>query len=184
VILYYGTFEPYQGLDLLVDSIKFVVAYSSDVEFMLVGGAPEQIEKLQKKGVDQGVSGYILFTGTVPPHKIPAYTEMADILVSPRIGGSNTPLKIYAYLRSGKPIVATNHPSHTQVLTPELAMLTAIHPQAIADGIIALLRNPGLRGELASNARRFAEEHFRWETVREKIRTMYDQLAGAPSGRP
>jgi glycosyltransferase involved in cell wall biosynthesis len=126
---------------------------------------------------------YAIFTGTVPPQEIPRYTTMADILVSPRIGGSNTPLKIYSYLRSGKAIVATNHPSHTQVLSRETAMLTDARPEALAEGIITLLKDQALRERLARNAGSFAEEHFRWENVREKIRLMYDALASQPAGR-
>ncbi len=53
-----------------------------------------------------------------------AYLLAADVLVSPRSRGTNTPLKIYQYLRSGKPIVATRLLTHTQVLSDETAILT------------------------------------------------------------
>jgi glycosyltransferase involved in cell wall biosynthesis len=183
IILYYGTFEPYQGLDLLADSIETVVLASSHVLFMFVGGTPEQVTRLRRNVEEKGLGEYVLFTGTVPPQEIPRYTAMADILVSPRVGGSNTPLKIYSYLRSGKAIVATDHPSHTQVLTRDIAMLTAARPEAIAEGIITLLKDKALRDRLVRNAASFAEEHFRWENVREKIRLMYDTLADQRSGR-
>ena len=52
-------------------------------------------------------------------------SQACDILVSPRIRGTNTPLKIYSYLRSGKPIVATDLLTHTQVLSPDVARLVA-----------------------------------------------------------
>ena len=54
-----------------------------------------------------------------PPVNSRRSSHAADILRPPRIRGTNTPLKIYSYLRSGKPIVATNLLTHTQVLTPE-----------------------------------------------------------------
>ena len=54
------------------------------------------------------------------------------MLTSPRSKGTNTPLKIYQYLRSGKPIVATRLLTHTQVLDDDTAMLTAPDPQAFA----------------------------------------------------
>ena len=183
IILYYGTFEPYQGLDLLADSIGAVIERLPQALFMFVGGTPEQVASLQQRIEGKGWGEHAVFTGTVPPREIPRYTALADILVSPRIGGSNTPLKIYSYLRSRKAIVATNHPSHTQVLSPEIAMLTDIQPQAIAEGIIALLEDQALRERLAMNAWSFAEEHFRWENVREKIRVMYDALTSQPVGR-
>ena len=48
------------------------------------------------------------------------------------ITGTNTPLKIYSYLRSGKPIVATNLLTHTQVLTPDIAKLVEPKPGPFA----------------------------------------------------
>ena len=70
-----------------------------------------------------GARRVMVFTGQQPAREIPGFVQAADLLVSPRIRGTNTPLKIYSYLRSGKPIVATNLLTHTQVLTPEIARL-------------------------------------------------------------
>ena len=49
----------------------------------------------------------VIFTGQRPAEEMPAYLDAATVLVSPRSTGTNTPLKIYQYLRSGRPIVAT-----------------------------------------------------------------------------
>jgi glycosyltransferase involved in cell wall biosynthesis len=46
------------------------------------------------------------FVGQRPPEEMPPYMELADILLSPRNKGTNTPLKLYTYLRSGKPLLA------------------------------------------------------------------------------
>ena len=63
-----------------------------------------------------GIADVTIFAGERPASEIPAYLLAADVLVSPRSRGTNTPLKIYQYLRSGKPIVATRLLTHTQVL--------------------------------------------------------------------
>ena len=68
------------------------------------------------------------------------------LLVSPRSRGTNTPLKIYQYLRSGKAIVATRLLTHTQVLSDETAILTEATPQAFAAGILAGLADRAMRG--------------------------------------
>ena len=73
----------------------------------------------------------MIFTGQQPAKEIPGFVQAADLLVSPRIRGTNTPLKIYSYLRSGKPIVATNLLTHTQVLTPEIARLVDPTPNRL-----------------------------------------------------
>ena len=52
----------------------------------------------------------------------------ADVLVSPRTRGNNTPMKIYSYLDAGRAVLATDLPTHTQVLTPECARLAPADP--------------------------------------------------------
>lgn len=71
------------------------------------------------------------FLGAQPVALLSAvYLAQADILVSPRSKGSNTPMKLYSYLASGKPILATNLWTHTQVLTAASAVLTEPRPRA------------------------------------------------------
>ncbi|MGH7599229.1 MAG: glycosyltransferase, partial [bacterium] len=123
-VLYTGTFEPYQGLDLLMEASQPVLARYGNVRFLVVGGKPEQVAQYKGKAERLGVSGKFIFTGQRPPEEIPLFMRLADLLVSPRVAGNNTPLKIYSYLRSGIPIVATDHLTHTQVLSAEVSVLT------------------------------------------------------------
>ena len=58
-----------------------------------------------------------------PRPSCPAFLALADVLVSPRPEGENTPFKVYTYLASGKPLVATRIPTHTQLLDDTLAFL-------------------------------------------------------------
>ncbi len=69
--------------------------------------------------------------------------SQADILVSPRIKGTNTPMKIYSYLQSGKPILATDMPTHTQVLSRTTAMLADPSPDKFADAHVATVARSG-----------------------------------------
>ena len=94
----------------------------------------------------------MIFTGQQPAREIPGFVEAADMLVSPRIRGTNTPLKIYSYLRSGRPIVATNLLTHTQVLSPEMARLVAPEPSRSPQAILDLIDRPDERARLAAAA--------------------------------
>ncbi|OGO05670.1 MAG: hypothetical protein A2Y73_07180 [Chloroflexi bacterium RBG_13_56_8] len=101
---------------------------------------------------------------------------MADILVSPRIKGTNTPLKLYAYLRSGRPILATNLLTHTQVLDPETAVLVEPSAEGLAQGALRLLEDPELAGRLAANCVRLAETQYTYQTFLNKTASAYDAL--------
>jgi glycosyltransferase involved in cell wall biosynthesis len=168
IVLYAGTFEPYQGLDLLVDSAKQIVDRYGDVLFLLMGGTSEQVVHYQQRVEALGLSGYFCFTGTRPPEEIPRATHLSQILVSPRLCGINTPLKIYAYLQSGKPIIATDILSHTQILDANVAVLVEPTPEAFARGVLSVLDNPPLSERLGIQARRLYEERYSYASFLEK----------------
>lgn len=173
VILYAGTFEPYQGIDLLIDASSKVVSQQPDVRFVLVGGKPEQVDFYKKKISDLELGDYFKFTGSVPPEEVPEYIEASDILVSPRLEGNNTPLKIYSYLRSGKPIIATNHITHTQVLSEDVSVLTDCTPEAFGNGMLSVLKDGNLSKRIATNARKLAEEKYSYDNYLKKTFEVY-----------
>jgi glycosyltransferase involved in cell wall biosynthesis len=137
LVVYAGTLEHYQGIDLLVNAIVHVVAEDATIGFIIVGGTVEQVTRFSKQANSLGVQDNVIFTGQVPQVVARAYSQQADILVSPRSSGTNTPLKIYEQLASGKPLVATAIYSHTQVLTEEVAFLVNLDARDLASGIIA-----------------------------------------------
>jgi glycosyltransferase involved in cell wall biosynthesis len=173
IILYTGTMEAYQGIDLLLQSAAHVVKTDDRVKYVLVGGHPKQIQQMKELAALLGIEKYTEFTGQRPVSEMPLFTAAADILVSPRKDGKNTPLKIYSYLKSGKPIVATNILTHTQVLTPEVAMLTGNNAEALADGTLRLIQDPALQHQLADSALRLSEEKYSYAAYLEKTNTVY-----------
>jgi glycosyltransferase involved in cell wall biosynthesis len=172
IILYYGTFEPYQGIDLLIESGAKVIETTPKVRFFLVGGNPIQVEHYRNMVQTKKLENYFIFTGSVRPQEVPGFVRSADVLVSPRIEGNNTPLKIYSYLRSGKPIIATRHLTHTQVLNDEVAILTECNPSAFAEGIINVLKDKDLQKKVVQNAQKLADERFSYNDYLNKLQSI------------
>ena len=160
IVLYTGTFEPYQGIDLLIDAASEVVRERPDVMFLLVGGKPSQVDHYRGRVSELGLASSVHFTGARPPEEMPELLRMADVLVSPRISGTNTPLKLYAYLESGKPIVATSLATHTQVLDGAVACLVEPEAKAMASGILRVLTDPSLAWRLGTQARGLYERSY------------------------
>jgi glycosyltransferase involved in cell wall biosynthesis len=79
------------------------------------------------------------------------------------VEGTNTPLKIYSYLQSGKPIVATDLYTHTQVLNQDVAVLVVPSAAGLAEGIISVLDNSLLAANMGSQARKFFEANYSME---------------------
>lgn len=178
VILYTGTFEAYQGLDLLFRAAAHVARQRPDVRFVLAGGHPEQVEAARCDAAAAGAADVVLFAGQRPAAEIPAYLDAADVLVSPRSTGTNTPLKIYQYLRSGCPIVATRLLTHTQVLDDDVSILTEATPEAFAAGIRRAIEDPGAARQIGARARQLAETKYSYESYLARTRVALAHLTG------
>jgi glycosyltransferase involved in cell wall biosynthesis len=178
IILYTGTFEAYQGLDLLFKAAAVVQAARPDVRFVLAGGRPEQVSVVRQEAAKAGLDGAVIFTGQRPAEEIPGYLDAADVLVSPRSTGTNTPLKIYQYLRSGRPIVATRLLTHTQVLDDTISFLTPATPEGFGAGIMAALANPEEARDVGARARHLAETKYSYESYLSRTRLACAHLTG------
>jgi glycosyltransferase involved in cell wall biosynthesis len=175
VVLYTGTFEAYQGLDLLFAAARVVQQSRPDVRFVLAGGKPEQVARARALAEKAGAKA-VIFTGEQPSESIPRYLDAADVLVSPRSSGTNTPLKIYQYLRSGRAIVATRLLTHTQVLSDEVAILTEPAPEDFARGILAAIADPAYGRRIGAAAKRLAETRYTYEAYLQRTREACEAL--------
>jgi glycosyltransferase involved in cell wall biosynthesis len=177
VVLYTGTFEPYQGLDMLLEAAGLIAKSHPRVRFLIVGGRPEQVHAARAVAARAGANA--IFTGYQPAREIPAFVEAADILASPRITGTNTPLKIYSYLRAGKPIVATDLLTHTQVLDRETSLLVPPRAREFADALSRLIAEPELRARLADAARERARTRYARDVYVARTKSVCDRLTAA-----
>jgi glycosyltransferase involved in cell wall biosynthesis len=173
VMLYTGTFETYQGLDLLIQSAPYVAEKEEKGIFLLVGGHPDQVRACQEQVRKLGMEKHFVFTGQVEPREVGNYIGCAHILLSPRTAGTNTPLKIYAYLRSGVPVVATRLWTHTQVLDDSVAVLTEPTPREFACGILDVIESPGRAGKLGEAARKLAGQRYSYDVYSKRFREVY-----------
>jgi len=110
-----------------------------------------------------------------------SWMQLSDALVSPRSEGDNTPLKIYSYMKSGRPIVATNRSTHTQVLNDQAAFLAEPEPNSFADAISAALYNKKEALEKSKKARKIVEEKYSYPVFKKKLLTAYKETLFASS---
>ena len=181
LVVYTGTFEAYQGLDLLFEAFAHVKRQNGAARLLLAGGQPGQIEDARRGTARLGIDDVTVFAGHRKAEEIPAFLDAATALVSPRSTGINTPLKIYQYLRSGRPIVATRLLTHTQVLDDDVAILAEATPAAFGDGILRALADREVAAAIGRRARQLAETKYSYEAYLEKTRMVYAQM-GAEAG--
>ena len=175
VVLYTGNFEPYQGVDILLEATGEVPGAA----FVFVGGEAAEVARLEERARALGTAPRCRFVGKRPPSEIPLFLALAEVVVSPRIRGRNTPFKIYSYLGSGKPLVATAIESHTQVLDPSVAFLVDPTSHGIAGGIREALENKAEAKERAERAAALVAREYSAMRYSEKVRAAYQAIAAS-----
>jgi glycosyltransferase involved in cell wall biosynthesis len=181
-IVYTGTFERYQGVDLLIDSFAQVIRRYPEINLILVGGKPEQIKKYQNMVSEMGLDGSVQFTGIVSLEDANTYIHLADILVSPRIEGTSVPLKIYTYLYAGKPILATNIPAHSLVLSQENACLVDPTPEGMVAGLTRLVEDDQFRAAVSAKSKKLAEQRYGQAQYLSKLENIYQYFNHSKPG--
>lgn len=177
LVLYTGNLEPYQGVDLLVDAFAIAAREEPRLRLAVVGGVPDDVEAVRGRIEAHGLSDRAAAVGPRPFEDLHLYLADADILACPRVRGINTPMKVHPYLHSAKPVLATDLPTHTQLLTPDLAMLAKPTPQAFARGLLELARDPALRARLGAAGRALIERRHTYEAHRRRLNAAYDWIA-------
>jgi glycosyltransferase involved in cell wall biosynthesis len=181
VVLYAGNFAGYQGIDLVLDAIPRVARRVPEAVFVLVGAADQREIDRAQAPLAGAVRERVRCILRQSRRRIDAFVAMATVLVSPRSYGSNFPLKVFDYLAAGKPIVATDVPTHRSVLDDSLALLVEPSGSAVADGITRVLEDHELAAALAGAGARFARRELSWARFVDDIDELYTE---APEPRP
>ncbi len=140
-IVYTGNFSPYQGLELLIEATSHLSKKIKDVKLFLVGGTDAEILKLRKLIKQFGLEDRVHLHPRVPRTEISSILDRSCVLALPRPRGSNVPLKIYEYINSNSPIVATNIKAHTSILNNHNATLVEPNAVALAGGILDVINS-------------------------------------------
>jgi glycosyltransferase involved in cell wall biosynthesis len=179
VVLYAGTFEPYQGIDLLLRSFAIALAEVPDAYLVLVGGSDQQVQRFTHLAERYGLGSNMHVGRRVPPSVAKSLLARASVVTSPRLTGTNTPLKIYELLSSGVPIVATDIYAHRQVLDSEVCFLAQPEPAAFAEALVAALTDDERRERTISAARRLYAIEYSPLAYEKKMKHLFELLGGS-----
>lgn len=148
VVMYIGGFDAWKGVETFFESTR----YNEDLYYAVIGGRQEQIDEYTRKYPN------IHFLGSRPYSELKDNQQAADVLVIPntaknKLSASYTsPLKLFAHMSSGVPIVASNIPSISIVVDPTLAtFVDPDSPSDLAKGFNEVLGNYPEKVQAAQN---------------------------------
>lgn len=162
--MYSGNLTVYQGIDLLLEAFRKI-----DAHLIIVGGSADMVRHYQSLAEKLGAHN-AHFLGMQRAEDIPSYLAAADVLVSPRLEGSNIPSKLFTYLVMQKPIVLTDIPAHTQ-LEKEAFLFCKPTPADLAAKLQSLLddKTRACYQQKVAHAAR----NFTWEAYKNKLAEVY-----------
>jgi glycosyltransferase involved in cell wall biosynthesis len=175
ISLYVGNLESYQGIDTLLEA-HAMIDPGTRGNLLIIGGTEGSIIAYQEKADYLGLRHHVRFLGQRPLDHLYFYLRQADILCSPRLKGVNTPMKIYSYMLAGRAILATDIPSHSQVLDSSSALLVAPDAIEMSEGWAYLIASPELRDELGYQAAAHAATHYSEKAFQGRLRDAYAVL--------
>ncbi len=164
IALYSGSLYLYgwKGVDILLEAVKIL---PKDYLVVLVGGEPNEVAKIKKE-----YSGNNLFLiGRRRREEIPYYLKAADVLVLPNKKGEKisekytSPLKLFEYMASKRPIVASNLPSIKEVMNEQnCVFFDSDNPEDLVDKIKLVLNDNSLAARISEQAYQDAK-FYTWE---------------------
>jgi len=181
---------PKNGVQYLVEAAPEVVAVVPGVRFWIAGEGKLE-GYIRSRVTDLGLEGYFRFLGIVPHDQTPEFYRQADIAVFPS-SAESTSLACLEAMCTEKAIVASSLTAYKELLgaSGERGVLVPLFDRdesdynapltlprecihSLAQAIIALAQDAGLRVRLGHAARRFAAERYDWSTIAAQTARVY-----------
>jgi glycosyltransferase involved in cell wall biosynthesis len=168
VVGFIGLFYRHQGVATLVDAMPRVRAALPAAHALLVGDGALR-EAWQARARALGVEAAVRFTGQVPYAEAPGALAAMDVVAAPFTAdrGEASPFKVLDALAAGRPVVASDLPAVRSLAaaTGGVTLVPPDDPAALADAVVALLRDPARRGREGAAGRAGVTRHFAWPVL-------------------
>jgi len=173
LLTYCGSLSKSKGIDLIINSAKYI----KNVEFLIIGGLKADVDHYKKIAKDNGVKN-INFIGQVNYSDVPNLLNKSDILLLPssakNIKSRNytSAMKLFEYMSIGKPIIASNIPSNTEILENNLNCLLfePDNPKSMVEKINTLINDKELNKKITKNSSKLAIKYSWTERSKKMIK--------------
>ena len=172
IVMYAGHLYEWKGASTLLQVAKSLQATTNNLLFVFVGGTEHDVKKFKEQAARVE---NVMILGHKSQSEIPKYLAAADVLVLPNSAKFKisqlytSPLKLFEYMASSRPIVASDLPSIREVLNDNLAFFaTADDADSLAAKISEVITNPKEAMKKADLARAEVVK-YTWQNRAEKI---------------
>jgi len=167
--------EPRKGLRYALGAYSLLKWEYPSLRLVVVGSGIPDRESYRIMG--ERALNDVIFTGPVSEADLPAYYQHADAFIAPNTGKESFGFIIIEAMAAGTPVIASRIPGFQSVMTDgrEGLMVEPKDEAAFADAIRHLIKDPGLRTQLAVNGRSSVQK-YRWSKVADEVLSYYDEV--------
>jgi len=172
-VVFLGLLNRYQGIDLLLETVRILKQRGCGMHFLIMG-FPE--ERYRHMADSMGIGEVITFTGRIDYTQVPFYLSAGDIAVSPKISLTEANGKLLNYMACGLPTVAFDNPVNREIMGDTGVYACPGDPADLAKRIEELLNDRKRREELSVRVRDRAEHDHSWLSRGETLAGIYRNL--------
>jgi glycosyltransferase involved in cell wall biosynthesis len=180
VIIFVGVLTEYQGVDLLLEAVPYVVQKVPESKFLIVGYPNEQ--RYRQKARDLGVESWVHFTGRIFYEDVPRYLSLADIAVSPKLSPTEANLKLFTYMAMGLPTVVFDNPINREILGDVGVYAEVVNAMALADALIRVLTDKEWAKQVGLLSRQKAADEYSLSLVGKRLGDIYNFIGNGQNG--
>ncbi len=183
-MLYFGTLSSWQGVTLAVEALGLYCRDFSGELTVIAPGRPQKIAALYKLASKLGVRDRLTVLPPLAQADLLTQMHQADAIVAPLTANDRNlvqgccPLKLLEGMASGTPVIVSQLPVVESIATDGMHALL-VQPgsaKAIKDAMLRLRVEPGLRLQIAQQARQRIEQHYTWDKAGEALVRAYEGL--------
>lgn len=167
-----GSLKPWHGVDILIDAFAKMLGHVGDARLLIVGDGPER-DRLVALCSRLDISDRVEFTGAIEPAAVPGQLARMDVGVAPYPELDDfyfSPLKVFEYLASGLPVVASDIGQLRDIVHQGCGILCEPGNEiALSDALVSLSASPQRRNQLGAAGRKRVRAEHTWLSVAERV---------------
>ena len=177
MVLYTGTLDVFQGIDLLLLAFHQVCRQMPEAVLLILGSTvhAEHLEKYRGLAAELGMEGSMILA-EAPFSELPHYLAAADVATVPRPTSFGMPVKLLNYLAMGLPVVSFAGSAEILQDTGAALLIPGADWSAFGEGILRLLQDREYASELGQRGRKLIETEYNLPTICDKISQVYQKL--------
>jgi glycosyltransferase involved in cell wall biosynthesis len=186
ILLYPGTLNYHQGLDIAIRAFAKIKDQVPQAEFHIYGEG-EQFELLKSLIAELGLRNRVSLNPLLPYHQITAVIENSDLGVVPKrsnsFGNEAFSTKILEFMAMGVPVIVPDTAIDRYYFDDSVAkFFKANDENSLADAMLLFISNPEMGRNLARNADVFIKK-YTWDENKASYLDLVDALVHSSNGR-